>query len=108
MLYCCTYCFSKVFSFQMQSLPFSWAHQQTQVYCTVHQGDAAMEETVWDDQQDAQPLEAAADTAGGVGEHVECIAECAVSIEAEDAVVDAVAVDAAEVGAAAVVQHALF
>ena len=50
-------------------------------------------------------MEAAADTAGDVGQDVECIAEYAVSVEQDAvdgaAVVDAVAVDAAEVGAAA-------
>ena len=49
-------------------------------------------------------MEAAADTAGDVGEDVECIAECAVSVEADAAdgaaVVDAVTVDAAEFGTA--------
>ena len=75
------------------------------MYCTEHQGDAAMEETVWDDQHAGQPLEAAADIAGDVGEDAECIAEYAVSVEVDAvdgaAVVDAVAVDAAQVGAAA-------
>lgn len=64
-----------------------------------------MEETVWNDQHAGQPLEAVADTAGDVGEDVECIAERVVSVAADAvdgaAVIDAVAVDVAEVGAAA-------
>jgi hypothetical protein len=73
------------------------------VYCTEHQGDAAMEETVWDDQHAGQPLEAAADTAVDVGEDVDCMAEYAVSVEVDAvdgaAATGAVANDAAGDGA---------
>lgn len=71
------------------------------MYCTEHQGDAAMEETVWNDQHAGQSLEVVVDTAGDVGEDVECIAECAVLVEVDAVDGAAVAVDVAEVGAVA-------